>query len=298
MVGSAIVRRLEGEGCALLFADRGAVDLRHQAAVEAWMADNRPQAVFLAAARVGGIHANSTYPADFISDNLAIELNIVRAAYAEGVEKLLFLGSSCIYPRDAGQPISEDALLSGPLEPTNEWYAIAKIAGIKLCQAYRRQYGCDFISAMPTNLFGPGDNFHPEDSHVSAALLRRFHLAKVHADAEVEVWGTGRPKREFLWVDDLGDACVFLMKTYSDESPINVGTGKDVTIRDFAELIAQTVGYNGRLVFDKSRPDGVPRKVLDVSRLNALGWAAPTFLEEALRHYYQWFLAHQDSLRQ
>ena len=298
MVGSAIVRRLGSEDCDLILAGRDQLDLCRQTEVENWMAEHKPDAVFVAAAKVGGIHANSTYPVDFLADNLEIELNIIRAAQAEGVEKLLFLGSSCIYPRDADQPIAEDALLTGPLEPTNEWYAIAKIAGIKLCQAYRRQFGSDFISAMPTNLFGPGDNFHPENSHVPAALLRRFHAAKTAGANEVAVWGTGTPRREFLWVDDLADACVFLMKTYSDEPHINVGTGKDVTIAEFAQQIANTVGFLGQLTFDRSRPDGMPRKVLDVSRINALGWSAPTCLEDGLGKYYQWFLDHEDRLRQ
>ncbi len=297
MVGSAIARRLGHEDCELILAGRDALDLCRQAEVESWMAANKPQAVFVAAAKVGGIHANSAYPAEFIAENLAIELNIIRAAHQTGVEKLLFLGSSCIYPREAPQPIAEEALLTGPLEPTNEWYAVAKIAGIKLCQAYRRQYGADFISAMPTNLFGPGDNFHPENSHVPAALLGRFHAAKVNGDAEVVVWGSGAPRREFLWVDDLADACVFLMKGYSEEPHINVGTGRDVTIAEFARLIAETVGFDGALAFDRSRPDGMPRKVLDVGRINRLGWTAPTDLKEGLEKYYQWFLDNEDRLR-
>ncbi len=297
MVGSAIARRLGHEDCELILAGRDALDLCRQAEVESWMAANKPQAVFVAAAKVGGIHANSAYPAEFIAENLAIELNIIRAAHQTGVEKLLFLGSSCIYPREAPQPIAEEALLTGPLEPTNEWYAVAKIAGIKLCQAYRRQYGADFISAMPTNLFGPGDNFHPENSHVPAALLGRFHAAKVNGDAEVVVWGSGAPRREFLWVDDLADACVFLMKGYSEEPHINVGTGRDVTIAEFARLIAETVGFDGALAFDRSRPDGMPRKVLDVGRINRLGWTAPTDLKVGLEKYYQWFLDNEDRLR-
>jgi len=297
MVGSAIARRLAHENCELIVAGRDALDLCRQAEVEGWMAANEPDAVFVAAAKVGGIHANSAYPAEFIAENLAIELNIIRAAHQAGVEKLLFLGSSCIYPREAPQPIAEEALLTGPLEPTNEWYAVAKIAGIKLCQAYRRQYGADFISAMPTNLFGPGDNFHPENSHVPAALLGRFHAAKVNGDPEVVVWGSGEPRREFLWVDDLADACVFLMKSYSDEPHINVGTGRDITIAEFARLIAETVGFDGALAFDPSRPDGMPRKVLDVGRINRLGWSAPTDLKEGLEKYYQWFLDNEDRLR-
>ena len=298
MVGSAISRRLASENCELLTVAHGALDLRDQAATERWMAEVKPQAVFLAAAKVGGIHANDTYPADFLYDNLMIEANIIHGAHRAGVEKLLFLGSSCIYPRDADQPIAEEALLSGPLEPTNEWYAVAKIAGIKLCQAYRRQHECDFISAMPANMFGPGDNFHPENSHVPAALLARFHRAKEEGLSEVTIWGTGTPRREFLYVDDLADACVFLMKTYSGEEHLNVGTGADISIRDFAELIAKTVGYEGTLAFDTARPDGMPRKLLDVSRLGELGWTAPTSLEEGLQRYYHWFLENIDSIRQ
>jgi GDP-L-fucose synthase len=290
MVGAAIARRLTSEGCEMLRVDHGALDLRDQAATESWIAKTKPQAIFLAAAKVGGIHANNTYPVDFLYDNLMIEANIIHGAHKAGVEKLLFLGSSCIYPREADQPITEEALLTGPLEPTNEWYAVAKIAGIKLGQAYRRQHGCDFISAMPTNLFGPGDNFHPENSHVPAALLARFHQAKVAGAEEVTVWGTGRPRREFLYVDDLADACVFLMKTYSDETHVNVGTGTDISIHDFAKLIADTVGFEGSLAFDTSRPDGMARKLLDVSRLEALGWTAPTPLEQGIKHTYHWFV--------
>lgn len=297
MVGSAVVRRLAGEPCEVLTADRAALDLRRQAEVEAWMSANRPHVVVVAAAKVGGIQANSTYPADFLYDNLAIEANVIQAAFATGVEKLLFLGSSCIYPREASQPIAEDALLTGPLEPTNEWYAVAKIAGIKLCQAYRRQHGCDFISAMPTNLYGPGDNFHPTDSHVPAALLRRFHEAKEKGLAEVSVWGSGRPRREFLHVDDLADACVFLLKTYSDDRHVNIGTGEDLTIGEFAETVRRIVGWQGRIVYDASRPDGMPRKVLDVSRLAAMGWSAVTPLEKGLRSYYRWFLDNINDIR-
>jgi GDP-L-fucose synthase len=298
MVGSALLRRLQGEDCEILTAGHDEVDLTRQADTEDWMAAVRPQAVFVAAAHVGGIHANDTYPADFLFRNLAIETNVIHAAWKIGVEKLLFLGSSCIYPREAPQPIPEAALLTGPLEPTNEWYAIAKIAGIKLCQAYRRQHGCDFISAMPTNLYGPGDNFHPENSHVPAALLRRFHEAKQAGAAEVTVWGTGRPRREFLFVDDLADACLFLMQRYSDDSHVNVGTGIDIAIADFAQSIMRVVGYQGRLVYDTSRPDGMPRKVMDVSRLAGMGWAAPTSLEDGLGRYYRWFLANIAAIRQ
>jgi GDP-L-fucose synthase len=298
MVGSAIVRRLAREECEVLIAPRAEVDLTRQAETEDWMAAARPQAIFLAAGRVGGIHANNSYPAQFIYENLAIEANIIHAAHKIGVEKLLFLGSSCIYPREAVQPMRESALLTGPLEPTNEWYAIAKIAGIKLCEAYRRQHGRDFISAMPTNLYGPGDNFHPQNSHVPAALLRRFHEAKLEHAKDVTVWGTGRPLREFMYVEDAADACVHLMKHYSGDIHVNVGTGSDIPISEFAERVRATVGFEGRIVYDTSRPDGTPRKVMDVSALKALGWSAPTTLEAGLRRYYQWFLANVAALRQ
>ena len=298
MVGGSVVRRLKTEQCTILAPRRRDLDLLDQQAVRAWVAGNRPHVVVVAAARVGGIHANDTQPASFIYENLVIETNIVDAAHRNGVEKLLFLGSSCIYPREAPQPITESALLTGPLEPTNQWYAVAKIAGIKLCEAYRRQYGSDFISAMPTNLYGPGDNFHPTASHVPAALLRRFHEAKQGRRPRVEVWGTGTPRREFLHVDDLADACVFLLRNYSESEHVNVGTGQDVSIAHFAELVARTVGYEGEIVFDTSRPDGTPRKVLDVSRLDALGWRARINLEQGLADYYAWFLANQGALRQ
>jgi len=292
MAGSAIVRRLEREGCAILTVPRAACDLRNQAQVQAWMKANRPQAVFVAAATVGGIMANATRPAQFLYDNLTIETNIIHSAWETGVEKLLFLGSSCVYPKLAQQPLVEDALLSGPLEPTNEWYAIAKIAGIKLCQAYRRQYGCDFICAMPTNLYGPGDNFDPADSHVAAALQVKIHQAKQRKEANVTLWGTGTPRREFLHVDELADALVFLLQRYSEESHINVGTGSDISIRDLAELIARIVDYRGNFVFDPSKPDGTPRKVMDVSRLRALGWQSKLPLEEGLEQAYSWYLEH------
>ena len=297
MVGSAIVRRLAGTGCEILTADRRELDLRRQTDVERWFDHRRPDAVFLAAAKVGGIRANDAYPVDFLADNLAIQDNVFAASHRVGVKKLLFLGSSCIYPRLAPQPIPESALLTGPLETTNEWYAIAKITGIKLAQAHRRQYGADYISAMPTNLYGPGDNFHPENSHVPAALLSRFHAAKVARAPEVAVWGTGTPRREFLYVDDLADACLFLMQTYSESEHINVGTGSDVTIAEFAALVARVVGYGGRIVYDTSRPDGTPRKMLDVGKLSRLGWTAPTPLEKGLERYYAWFLANHDDLR-
>lgn len=290
MVGSAIARRLEREDCTILTVGRDRVDLRRQAHVEEWMAAERPDAVFIAAATVGGIHANSTRPAEFIYDNLMIEANLIHAAHATGVSKLFFLGSSCIYPRLAQQPITEDALLTGPLEPTNEWYAIAKISGIKLCQAYRKQYGCDFISAMPTNLYGPRDNYDLMQSHVLPALIRKFHEAKHEGRPTVEVWGSGTPRREFLHVDDLADACVFLMRNYSGDIPLNIGTGIDVTIREAAETVARIVGFRGELVFDTSKLDGTPRKQLDVSRLSALGWQARIGFEDGIADAYRWFL--------
>jgi GDP-L-fucose synthase len=290
MVGAALVRRLGLEGCEILTAKRPDFDLRQCEQVDRWMGTNKPDAVFLAAGKVGGIHANSTYPADFIADNLAIALNVIRSAHEIGVQKLLFLGSSCIFPRSAPQPITEEMLLSGPLEPTNQWYAIAKIAGIKLCEAYRLQHGADFISVMPTNLYGPGDNYHPQDSHVPAALIRRFHEAKVAANPSVTVWGTGSPQREFLAVDDLADACVFVMKHYSDVGFLNIGSGEEITIADFALLVAEIVGYPGQITFDPSRPDGMPRKLLDTSKLSALGWRTKIPLREGLHQMYADFL--------
>ncbi|CAK0755928.1 GDP-L-fucose synthase [Azospirillaceae bacterium] len=298
MVGSAITRHLVGEGCEILTVGRESVDLTRQDQVEAWMFRNQPQVVILAAAKVGGIHANSTYSAEFIYNNLAIEMNIIHSSWKFGVEKLLFLGSSCIYPREASQPITESSLLTGPLEPTNEWYAVAKIAGIKLCQAYRQQYGVDFISAMPTNLYGPGDNFHPENSHVPAALLRRFHEAKQAKASEVVVWGSGKPLREFLHVDDLADACVFLTKNYSGMEHINVGVGSEISIAAFAKMIQETVEYAGELIFDVSKPDGMPRKRLDVSKLTNMGWVANIRLKEGLKNYYQWFLENISYFRE
>lgn len=298
MAGAAIARRLLSEGCEVLTVARNVVDLTDQTQTEEWVLRERPDAIFLAAGRVGGIHANNTFPADFLGDNIAIALNVMRAAVAAKVKKLLFLGSSCIFPRNAPQPMSEELLLTGPLEPTNEWYAVAKIAGIKLAQAYRRQFGADFISVMPTNLYGPGDNYHPENSHVPAALIRRFHEAKLAGAPQVGVWGSGEPKREFLAVDDLGDACVFVMKYYSGDQFLNVGTGKEVSIREFSEIVADVVGYQGALVFDKTRPDGAPRKLLDVSRLAALGWRARTPLPEGLQAAYADFLAQGESLRE
>jgi GDP-L-fucose synthase len=297
MVGSAICRRLAREECEILTAPRGELDLRRQAETEAWLADTRPDAVFLAAAKVGGILANNDHPAEFIHDNLAIELAVIEAARRAGVGKLLFLGSSCIYPKLAAQPITEEALLTGPLEPTNEWYAIAKIAGLKLCQAYRRQWGCDFIAAMPTNLYGPGDNFDLAASHVLPALLVKIHRAKESGAPSVPVWGTGAPRREFLHVDDLADACVFLMQRYSGEAHVNVGVGEDLTIKELAETVARVVGWEGRLAFDTSKPDGTPRKLLDVSRLKALGWEASIPFEDGVRQTYAWFLENQQQAR-
>jgi GDP-L-fucose synthase len=299
MVGGAMMRRLRREPCRLLLdPGRAGVDFRRQSEVEEWMALHRPQVVCLTAGRVGGMYANNAFPVDFLYDNLLIEANIIHAAYRAGVEKLLFFGSSCIYPREAPQPIPEEALLTGPLEPTNEAYAVAKIAGIRLCQAYRRQYGCDFISAMPTNLYGPGDNFHSETSHVPAALLRRFHEAKTADAPDVVVWGSGTPRREFLYVDDLADACVHLLRHYSGESHINIGTGYDVTIAEFAEQVKRCVAFKGRIIYDRSRSDGTPRKLLDSSRIHTLGWSAVTPLEEGLRLYYDWFRSNQGKLRE
>jgi GDP-L-fucose synthase len=292
MVGSALVRRLQQENCEILTASRAEADLKDQSAVARWMNAKHPDAVFLAAATVGGILANDSRPAEFLYDNLMIQANIIDAAYRVGVSKLLFLGSSCIYPKFAPQPIVEDALLTGPLEPTNEWYAIAKIAGIKLCQAYRRQYGCDFISAMPTNLYGPNDNFDLNSSHVVPALIRKAHQAKISRDPVLKIWGTGTPKREFLHVDDLADACVFLMKNYSGEGHINVGIGADVTINELTKLIADIVGYSGQFVNEIDKPDGTPRKVMDVGRLKSLGWEARIPLEAGLRDAYRWYLEH------
>jgi GDP-L-fucose synthase len=292
MVGAAIARRLEREDVKLVTVDRREVDLRSQAAVFDWFAKARPQIVFLAAAKVGGIVANDTLRAEFIYDNIAIAANVIHAAHQNGAEKLMFLGSSCIYPKLAPQPLREDSVLTGPLEPTNEPYAIAKIAGIKMVEAYRAQYGCDFISVMPTNLYGPGDNYHPELSHVVAALIRRFHEAKVSGAKNVVVWGTGTPRREFLYVDDMADACVHLMKTYSGAELVNIGTGEDITIAEFARVVAEIVGYRGEISFDTSRPDGTPRKLLDVSRLEGLGWRATTSLQDGLKRAYAAYLSH------
>ena len=290
MVGSALVRRLAAEDCEILTAPRDSVDLRDQAAVDGWFAANRPQAIFMAAARVGGIYANDTRPSDFLYDNLAIATNVVGAAHRFAVEKLMFFGSTCIYPRLAPQPIPEDSLLTGPLEPTNEWYAVAKIAGLKLCEAFRRQHGRDFVSVMPTNLYGPGDNFDPLASHVLPALLRRTSEAARSGTATVEIWGSGDPRREFLHVDDLADASIFLMRTWSADQHINIGCGSDLPIADLARLIAKIVGFTGDFVFDRSKPDGTPRKLVDVSKLNALGWKPRIDLEDGIRDVYRWYL--------
>ncbi len=288
MVGSAIVRRLHRCGCAILTAPRPGVDLRRQEDVERWMESERPDAVFLAAARVGGIRANSTRPAEFIHDNLALQTTVIECARRVGVAKLLFLGSSCIYPKFAPQPIPESALLSGPLEPTNEWYAVAKIAGIRQCQAYRRQYDCNFIALMPTNLYGPGDDFDPESAHVVPALMRRMHEARSAGDEEVVVWGTGTPRREFLHVDDLADAAVYLMETYAGEAHVNIGTGRDISIAELARMLKEITGFGGRITFDPGQPDGTPRKCLDVTRATRLGWRARIELREGLEDTYRW----------
>ena len=290
MVGSAIVRRLEREGCKILTADRS-VDLREQVAVRDWFAANRPDTVVLAAAKVGGILANDSYPAEFLYDNLMIEANVIEAAYRGDVGKLLFLGSSCIYPKMAPQPIPEDALLTGPLEPTNEWYAVAKIAGIKLCQAYRRQYGVDYISAMPTNLYGPGDNFDLKGSHVLPALIRKAHEAKEAGADSIEIWGTGSPRREFLHVDDLADGAVFLLKEYSGEEHVNLGSGTDLPIIELAEMVCEVVGFDGAITKDTSKPDGTPRKLMSGDKIAAMGWSPKIELREGIADAYRAFLA-------
>ncbi|MFN2309181.1 MAG: GDP-L-fucose synthase family protein [Gammaproteobacteria bacterium] len=296
LVGAAIMRRLQADGFTnLLTATSRELDLRDQAAVRAFFAEHQPAYVFLAAAKVGGILANDTYPAEFIYDNLMMEANVIDAAYRNGVEKLLFLGSTCIYPKLAPQPLKEDYLLTGPLEPTNEWYAVAKIAGIKLCQAYQRQYGACFISAMPTNLYGPGDNFDLEKSHVMPALIRKFHEAKIAGAPTVTVWGTGTPRREFLHVDDCARACVFLMGHYAGSEIVNIGTGSDLPIGELAALVKEVVGYPGEIVFDASKPDGTPRKLVDIGRITALGWRPQIGLAAGVRDAYQWFLAHSEA---
>lgn len=292
MVGSAVVRRLAGEGCEVITAGRDVVDLMRQAEVEAFLADAKPDAIVMAAAKVGGILANDMRPAEFLYDNLMIEANIVAAAHANDVEKFLFLGSSCIYPKFADQPISEDSLLTGALEPTNEWYAIAKIAGIKLAQAYRKQYGRDYISAMPTNLYGPGDNFDLTSSHVMPAIIRKAHEAKVSGASSITVWGTGTPRREFLHADDCADALVFLLKTYSGHEHVNVGSGEDVTILELTQIVCEVVGFTGEIVHDLSKPDGTPRKLMSADKLRSMGWKPRVALEEGITETYQWFLEH------
>jgi GDP-L-fucose synthase len=293
LVGAAIVRRLQAEGATnLLLRTHAELDLTRQAEVESFFADERPDYVILAAAKVGGILANDSMPAEFLRENLEIQTHVIHSAWQHGVRKLCFLGSSCIYPKLAAQPLREDSLLTGPLEPTNEWYAIAKIAGVKMCQAYRRQYGFDAISLMPTNLYGPGDNFDPLTSHVLPALIRKFHEAHQRGDAEVVIWGTGRPLREFLHVDDLADAVVFLMQRYSEAAPINVGVGHDISIGDVAQLVAEVVGFEGRIVNDTGKPDGTPRKLMDVGRINALGWHARIPLRRGIEEVYRWFVQH------
>ncbi|WP_454918619.1 GDP-L-fucose synthase [Xanthobacter sediminis] len=297
MVGSAVVRRLASEDCEVVTAGRELVDLKRQADVEAFLTRVQPNAVVMAAAKVGGILANDTYPADFLYDNLIIEANLVQAAYRAGVERFLFLGSSCIYPKFADQPIREDSLLSGALEPTNEWYAIAKIAGVKLCQAYRRQYGCDYISAMPTNLYGPGDNFDLTSSHVLPALIRKAHEAKLHRDKEIVIWGTGKPRREFLHADDCADALILLLKAYSGDEHVNVGSGEDITILDLAKLICRVVGFEGDIVHDLTKPDGTLRKLMSAEKLRAMNWAPKITLEDGIRETYAAFLAGQSTIR-
>jgi len=297
MVGSAIVRRLAAEDCTVLTAGRAELDLKDQAAVRAWFEAEKPDAVFLAAAKVGGILANDSFPADFLYDNLMIEANVIEAAYRSSVGKLMFLGSSCIYPKFAAQPITEDSLLTGPLEPTNEWYAVAKIAGIKLAQAYRRQHGCDFISAMPTNLYGPGDNFDLKASHVLPALIRKAHEAKLAGAPSIKIWGTGTPRREFLHVDDLADACVFLLKTYSGDEHVNVGSGSDVTILELTEMVKAAVGFEGEIVRDTSKPDGTPRKLMSADKLRAMGWEPSITLDDGIATVYRWFLDNVEKVR-
>lgn len=290
MVGRAVVRRLASEGCEVIIAGRDLVDLKRQAEVEAFLRDARPDAIVMAAAKVGGILANYNYPAEFLYDNLIIEANIFQAAHEAAVDRFLFLGSSCIYPKLAPQPIPEDALLTGPLEPTNEWYAIAKIAGIKLAQAYRKQYGRDYISAMPTNLYGPGDNFDLTSSHVLPALIRKAHEAKLRGDAEIVVWGTGSPLREFLHADDCADALVFLLKTYSGDEHVNVGSGEDISILELTKLICEVVGYEGAIIHDLAKPDGTPRKLMSSDKLRVMGWAPSIGLKRGISQTYRWYL--------
>ncbi len=295
MVGGAARRRLESENCDILTVTRDEVDLTSKSATKAWIAANKPDAIIIAAAHVGGIHANSARPVEFLRDNLAIALNIIDSAHQADVDRLMFLGSACIYPRSAPQPIPESALLTGPLEPTNEWYALSKIAGVKLCQAYRRQYGRDYISAMPNNLYGPGDNFDPMLSHVIPGMMSRFHGAKISGADKVTVWGTGRPRREFMYVEDLADALVHLLRCYSETEHVNVGSGEEVSIGELARLMRGAVGFEGGIDFDATKPDGMPRKFVDAGRLSATGWAPATFLREGLAKTYDWFLENAEA---
>ena len=297
MAGRAIVRRLEREGCRILAADRSELDLMRQMDVENWVAKNQPDMVVIAAGKVGGIQANRTYPVDFLYNNIMISANIIKASAEVGVEKLLFLGSSCIYPNNCKQPMKEEYLMTGPLEPTNHWYSLAKISGIRLCQAFREQKGCNFISAMPTNLYGPNDYFHPENSHMPAALLSRFHQAKIENLDEVSVWGTGKPLREFLYVDDLADGCIYLLKNFSGYEHVNIGSGEEVSVAEFAFAVKEIVGYTGNIVFNHAYPDGMERKLLDCSNIHKLGWKHKTDLNTGLQKFYDWFLANFQALR-
>jgi GDP-L-fucose synthase len=292
MAGMAITKRLAHEDCEVITTGRDVLDLRNQAAVGDWMAENKPDVVFIAAALVGGILANSTRPAEFLYDNLTIETNLIHSAWKTGVQKLFFLGSSCIYPREAPQPMREESLLTGPLEPTNEWYALAKIAGIKMCQAYRKQYGCDFISAMPTNLYGPGDRYDLVQGHVVAAMIMKVHAAKLRGDATIELWGSGTPMREFLFSDDMADGCIYMIKHYSDVPHLNLGTARETTIRELAEAVAHVADWQGSFTYDLSKPDGPPRKVMDVRRMTNLGWTAQANLEDGLKIAYDWYVAN------
>ena len=297
MVGKSIVKLLKQRKCKLIFSDRRELDLTDQENVKSWMSKNKPDIIFLAAAKVGGILANKSFPVNFLEENLFINLNIIKNAFINGTEKLINLGSSCIYPKNIRHSIREEKILSGPLEETNQWYSLAKISGIKLCQAYRRQFNCDFISVMPSNLYGPGDNFNPLNSHVPAALVDRFHVAKINNFEKVKVWGSGKPLREFLYVEDLANACIFLAENYSSEEPINVGTGKEISIKDFAQLIKKIVGFRGEIIFDKTKPDGVYKKVLNTEKVNKLGWSPKTSLESGLRKYYKWYLENFKDIR-
>ncbi|MBD23069.1 MAG: GDP-fucose synthetase [Alphaproteobacteria bacterium] len=297
MVGQAILRQLIKKNYNIKLLDSKTLDLRRQKDVEAWMEKNKPDIVFLAAAKVGGILANDKYPVNFIEDNLLISLNVIRSSYLNKVEKLIYLGSSCIYPTNIKNPITEDLILNGSLEPTNQWYALAKISGMKICEAYRKQFGCNFITLLPSNLYGPGDNFHKQNSHVPAALIDRFHFAKEKQEKTVLVWGSGKPLREFLFVDDMAEACIFLAESYNSNEPINVGTGKEISIKEFAQLIKKTTSYKGKIIFDKTKPDGIYRKLLNVKKINKLGWIAKTTIEIGLKKYYKWYLDNLDKIR-